>query len=170
MGVRASYSAFRNMNPNDANPESADQGRIGRVFVSSFILGLTLFGIMVASREQGVLFFYGVAAFLCYAFLSSFLIAWIAGRLFRQHEVREFKFDMANMILISVQLALPFAFANALWEIFQMELNEWASDARIRVLIVLAGIAAFLLLPIFYLTEAFLVWYSRFSKTKREEA
>ena len=88
------------MNPNDANPESADQGRIGRVFVSSFILGLTLFGIMVASREQGVLFFYGVAAFLCYAFLSSFLIAWIAGRLFRQHEVREFKFDMANMILI----------------------------------------------------------------------
>ena len=157
------------MNSIDENSANLDAGRVPRVLGSLFILGFVVFGIVVASQEQGVPAQYGITAFFCYAILSSLLISSVAARLYRQHKVREMKFDMASLILISVQIALPFAFANVFWCLLQMEFVEGVGQAKTTVLLVLAGLAVFLLFPIFFLTEACLSWYSLYVKTQRRE-
>ncbi len=157
------------MNPADLTSEHASEGRISRVLGSTFCLGFVLAGIVGASRELQIPSLYGLVAFLGYAILSSFLIVLIVARLYRQHEVREIKFDMANLIFISVQLALPFALANAFWNIFQMELAEEIVEVKTRVILTMAGLAAFLLFPIFFLTEALLAWYNLFTKIQRRD-
>lgn len=130
--------------------------RFLRVVASLFLLGAVVYGIVSVARERSVSPQYCVAIFCCYALFSSFLITWIVARLYRQHEFREMKFDLASLILLSVLIALPFAAANIFWDMFRMgQINGISEDKPLFLLLMTSG-AAFLLFPIFLLTEALL--------------
>lgn len=148
------------MKPNN----EAGERRILRVIASIIIIGFVVYGIVVAAGKQSVSASLGIAAFTGFAIFTGVLMSTILGRLYRQHEVREFRLDLANLILVSVLIAMPFAAANTVWEIFHMQNIDGATENKTAVLLVLAGIAAFLLFPILVLTEALLHWHSLFAK------
>ena len=63
----------------------------------------------MASNEQGVSPFSGVLAFVAYLLFSAVLIVVIVSRLYRQHGTKKLNIDLANLILLTVLLSLPFA-------------------------------------------------------------
>ena len=147
------------MKRNDELDEAGDH-RTSRVIASSLIVGFVVYGIVNAAGEQSVSALRGIVAFAGFVIFTGLLMSTILGRLYRHHEIREFRLDLANLILISVLIAMPFAAANTVWEIFHMQNIDGATEFKTVAILVLAGVAAFLLFPILFLTEAVVHWYS----------
>lgn len=152
------------MKQQDLNPDNVADRRISRVIASSLILGFVVYGIVAASREQSIPPLYGITAFCGYAILSSFLMTWIVARLYRQHGIRQMKFDLANMILLSALIALPFAASNMFWDLLKIGLVKRMAEDKTLVLLLLTGGAGVLLLPILFITEALFAWYNTYVK------
>ena len=137
-----------------------DRERIPRFAGSCFFVGLGFFGIELASREQSVSPLLGFSVFTGFLVLSAILIATIVSRLYLQHEIRRLKFDIANLMLLTVLIALPFMLSNAFWECFHLGHVDEIKNDKTTVLLVLTCAAVFLLFPIFFITEALLSWYA----------
>lgn len=144
-----------------------DRQRIPRFVGSCCFLGLTLIGIVFISNDQQVSPFFGSLALLAYSLLSSILIVGITSRLYRHHELKKLKFDLASLILLTVLLALPFGLSNTLWEHFMLDYSAEMKDNKTMVLLFLPAAAAFLFLPIFFVTEALLSWCTLAIQTYR---
>ena len=138
-----------------------DRMRLPRFLGSCFLVGLGFLGIASVSREQSVSAVIPLSSYLAFLVFSSILITTIVARIYRQHEIRRLNFDLANLILLTVLIALPFAVSNALCEQFQLNNIERIGNDKIVVLLMLTGWAAFLLFPVFFITEALLSWSAR---------
>jgi hypothetical protein len=144
-----------------------DGQRIPRFLGSCFWIGLGFAAIETADKpnESRTL-----AALLYSIYLISCAILMVAiiSRLYRQHEIRRMRFDLANLILVTTLIALPFAISNIFWEMFGLDhVKELAND-KTNVLIIGAGILAFLMFPVFFVVEAILSWASLlFGKMQR---
>ena len=135
-----------------------DRMRLPRVAGSCFLVVMGALGIVSVSREQDVSVVLSLTIFAAFLIVSSILITTIVSRIYRQHGISRPNFDLANLILLTILIALPFALANALWDHFQFSGVEKIQNDKTIVLLVMAGVAAFLLLPVFYITEALLSW------------
>ena len=159
-------SGILNFNENsDPTTDLALDGRAGRMIASTLLLVWVIYCVVVASRGQSISPLYGIAAILIYVVLSGGLMAWIASRLYRQHGVRQFKFDVANMILLSVLISLPLAVSNAFWEIFKVQEIAGMKDDKTLFFLLVTAVAGFFLFPILMLTEGVLSWWSRRLRT-----
>lgn len=157
------------MADSDLNIDRAGRGRLTRVAVAVCVLVFVSFWMVAAALMQAVSPILVMVAFLGYLLVGAILIAMIASRLYRHHKMRKLKFDLANIILITTLLALPFGAANAFWEIFQLQLVDEAQADKALILLMFSAIAAYLLFPVVLLTEALLVWSAKlFTKSKRE--
>ncbi|MDB4766703.1 hypothetical protein OAG71_03335 [bacterium] len=139
---------------------SSDGHRIPRVAGSCIFIGVASLGIVNTSREQGVSAVFPLTIFAAFLIISSLLIATIVYRLYIQHEVRRIKFDLVNLMLLTVLITLPFAISNALWQHFRVDQVEDLRIYKTTVLLAMTGVGGFLLFPVFLITEALLSWYN----------
>ena len=144
---------------------SPNKYRITRVAGSCIFIYLASLGIVTTSREQGVSATFPLAISATFMIVSALLIMAIVFRLYIQHEVRRIKFDLVNLMLLTVLITLPFAISNAFWQHFQLNQIENLRNHKTSVLLAIAGAGAFLLFPVFLITEAFLSWYALLLRT-----
>lgn len=137
-----------------------DRQRLPRVVGSCFLIGLGFAGIVTASRGRNVSASPALTIFAAFLIVSSLLITTVVYRLYLQHKVRRLNFDLANLMLLTVLIALPFAVSNALWGHFKLNEVAKIQENRTTLLLGLSCATAFLLLPVFFVTEALLSWYS----------
>ena len=147
--------------------DDVDRLRTGRFVASCGLLAIAFSGIWNASRELGVTPIAGIAALAAYLVAGGILIAVIVGRLFGQHELKRFRFDLTNAILVTTLIALPFAFANIQWNLFVQDLPDESKPDRSSALLIGSAVSAFLLLPTLFITEALLVWVAALRKRFR---
>ena len=150
----------------DLNAEPVNDERPGRVIASPLLILWVISIVVSICRDQSVPALYGILPIFCYVVVSGFLMTWIASRLYRLHGVREFKLDLANLILLSILIALPLSVSSVFWEIFEMEKMVEMKENKTLFLLLLTFIAAFFQLPIFFLTEAVISWWSRTFKSR----
>ena len=113
------------------------------------------------SRDRSIDASFGAIAFSVYLVLSAILITTVVSRLYNQHQLRLFRIDIANLILLTVLFALPFALANTMWVIYEPDHGGQVVTYKTTVLLILSGVAIFLLLPVFFVAEALLTWWSQ---------
>ena len=96
-----------------------------------------------------------------------FSIKLVSNTILTIHKLKKLKFDLASLILLTVLLALPFGLSNTLWEHFMLDYSAEMKDNKTIVLLFLTAAAAFLFLPIFFVTEALLSWCTLAIQTYR---
>ena len=146
--------------------DRAAHGRVFRVIVSRLLLGSASLGVAIAARffaigtegtSREVSPVLVMVGFFGYLIVGAILMATIAARLYSQHKVRELKFDLANIILITTLIALPFGASNAFIETFQPPHDTGPNEYKAQGILMFTTAAAILLLPVFFLTEALLI-------------
>ena len=137
--------------------------RIGRFFVAVWCIGATyLFFNWPGARQ--------LPLGICFSILTAYyvgagvLMAWITGRLYRQHEIRKWRFDVVTIMLVMALFALPFACGSGIAEVMlryeheRIDLVELNQANRTSPRTILTFVAFFMLLPVFLATEAIVVW------------
>ena len=138
----------------------SDYQRVPRVLGSVFFIGMGCLGIVVISDNQKVSSFLGIALFAAFLIIGSCLLMAIASRLYRQHGINRPNFDLTAIMLLTVLVASPFGISNVLWEHFQLDQIQEIRGDKTSVLLMFTGVSAFLLIPVLFLTEALLSWYT----------
>ena len=136
-----------------------DRGRLTRFLASLFFIGGGLAGILTACHSKGLSPLFPLSVFVVFIVASAIIIALIAGRLYAQHEIRRFKFDLANLVLITTLASLPFAAAGTFWNQIQKNSTIAIQDNAMSITIMIATALLFLMLPILLITEALLAWW-----------
>ena len=148
-------------------PYQYDRQRLPRVLASCMLIGFGFVGIILASKEQSISPLPGILIFSGYLYLAGVLITKIISRLHRQHEIRKFKFDLANLVMLSALIALPFGLASAFAELFKIGSAPEFGFEKQYVLLVLSGMAFCLMAPVFFIAEAVVSIYSLFLSKSR---
>ena len=138
--------------------DSTNRLRLGRFLFSCGIIFFVFHGIFGLSVELDVEPFFGFAVLGGYLLAVAILMATIVGRLYDQHELRRFRFDLKNTFLLTTLIALPLGFANFLWHLYSPNLPEVDGPNRQTALLIGFVVAVFLMLPTLFISEAILVW------------
>jgi hypothetical protein len=137
-----------------------DGHRIPRFLGSCFFISLGFVAIDRASEEQNVSPTVAAILYLAYLIGCAILITSIISRLYQQHGIRRMRFDLANLILVTTLIALPFAISSTYWELFGLDHIEEIATGKIELLMIGTGVLAFLMFPVFFVIEAILSWAS----------
>ena len=146
----------------------ADRGRLSRFLGSVFLIWLGLNGILSACLNQGVSPVFPLTVFVIFLVASAIIIALIAGRLYAQHEIRRFKFDIANLILITTLASLPFAAANIFWNQIEQSSTEPIKDDALWITIIIAAVLFFFMFPALFIAEALITWWRAFTRRAKK--
>jgi hypothetical protein len=146
----------------------ADSQRIPRLIGSLLFIGLGLTGIAMACDAHDVSPFFPLTVFVGFLIVSAVLIALIAGRLYAQHELRRFKFDIANLILITTLVSLPLAVAGIFWNLIEPNIGDQFKNDGMWSTMVITGVLFFLMFPVFFITEALLSWCRKLAQRRTQ--
>ena len=146
--------------------DEVDRLRLRRFLFSCLLLFLAFQGIANVSRALNISPVSWFLLLACYLLAGGFLMAVIVGRLYDQHELKRFRFDLTNAVLLTTLIALPMGFANIQWYHFFQNLPAAENPDQSTALVISTAIALFLLLPTLFITEALLTWYLWFRKRK----
>lgn len=144
------------------NDESNRYGRKGRFVLCCMLFVQIFYWTISTTLKMNNSVLYALVILCVYLTASSILTTAISVRLYRQHKLGQAKFDVGSIILFVTLITLPFAAANATWEIFDLAFDNDLNRDKIFVLLYMTGGFAFLWLPLFYVTEAILHWGTNF--------
>ena len=135
--------------------------------------------IFLSQRDELGLF--PLVAFVLYLIATGVLLSLLAGTLFQQHELRQYKVGVLGLLLIMTLIALPLGYANWLIElVFEsepvptidsqggvepLEFQPDFTTARITITLMLY----FLMLPTLVITEAIMAAYVAIKSRKRSD-
>lgn len=143
-----------------ANKHKADYGRVLRCVLSLFVLGFSLMVMIGVYGSQGLPPVVPPIVYLVFLIASAIVMTLILGRLYVQHELRRFNFDVANLLLMTVLVSLPFATAGIIWNLVEPIADADFKSSRTLIMFTTTGMLAFSLLPALLITEAILHWYT----------
>lgn len=144
---------------------SLDKRRPLTFIVSVSVLLMIAYAISGIGLSQGSAPLLMVGLYASFLIVASLLIAWLTGRLFRQHEMRKLKFDILTMIIVTTLIALPLGINSAIQQVAVWPENAPVSDeSRNGVKIVVVALMYFSLVPILFVTEALMVWTLRWRR------
>lgn len=146
----------------------ADRQRRIRFIASATLLAFGGLSLQSVGNAIGIRSLTTVALYFAYLGASACLIAVLAGRLFRQHELRKLRFDIASAIILTTLVALPLGVVSAFQQIAPMT-NATLSQADLNgpVSLIISLVLYFLLLPIFIATESVLAWCVKWRQAKK---
>lgn len=146
-----------------------NRSRIVRFLTSCLCIAIGMIIVIASSNERKISSVPPGLVYVAYLISSGIIIIWISKRLFDQHQVLRFKFDLANMILATSLFALPFAASNFFLTYFEPTdeeaLRAIGPGARIAFTLLLA----FLMFPVFFFLEALLIWCPKPTRTRTEQ-
>lgn len=90
--------------------------------------------------------------------VSAVVITLIAGRLYTQHEIRRFRFDITSLGLVTTLMSLPFATGGIYWDLIAPTVGDEFKNDGMWVTLVITGALFFLMFPVFFIAEALLTW------------
>ncbi len=137
-----------------------DRQRLPRFLGSCFLIGLGYFAIGASSNQENGARILATILYSAYLVGCAILIATIVARLYQHHEIRRMTFDLVNLILVTTLIALPFALASTFWGLFGLDQVQELTKDKTKVLIILTGLLAFLMFPVFFVVEAIVSWAS----------
>lgn len=144
-----------------------NHGRLIRFVLSVGVLGLIVFALVAMQKSEGESPFIPVTVFLCYIGLTAAVITAMSGRLYAEHGLRRFRFDVANLLLLTVLTAMPFAAASGFWRLISATSNERLMDARLIIQGTITIAMFFLFVPILCVAEAVMTWSVLLRRRKR---
>lgn len=159
-----------------------DKHRPIRFLGGLVMLGLTcLAATAIGPEVLGIPWFVSLGIYLCYLTVQAFLLCWLVGILFRQHEMRKYRIGIGGMLLITTMIALPLG-ASSIYRaqsvfkkvpavaeagpggVTDITQREESVDG---VIIVLNVIMYFAVLPLLIVFEAVLIWAVAIRNRKR---
>ena len=130
---------------------------------SSFIVGLPAIGMYLASVQENISWFWPLAIYAFYILSVGLLLALISARLYRQHQLRKLKIDVASMILVTTLIAIPLGFANAFVNLLDSLPQPIGRSSAREMLPQIAFLLYFLVAPILSVAEFLLTFRMRSS-------
>jgi len=139
---------------NDLNRE-----RPMRFLGSVITIGFGLIGIVASCKTRDLSPVFPLIIFVAFLATSAFIISTIAARLYAQHELQRFRFDMTNLFLTTTLLSLPFGTASIFWRLIEQHIGDEFRVDETGITLAITGALFFLLFPVLFIAEASLSWY-----------
>lgn len=142
--------------------------RTPRVISASFMLaGTALFIVSMCSIKKTD-WVIPLAVYLGYLTVAGAMLTLIAGRLFRQHEFRKLKLDLATMLLLLTLLSLPLGVANFFVSMIAHQMGEKQNEITLATIPII-GCLFFQLIPVLLIAEALFAWRGKWHRRNSED-